>query len=73
MLVHQDDHLSFICAFYHDIHLFKKWATTAYNEHAQAPLTRALLTVHKHFLSTCGMLDDLDDPDNDKNPTVPRA
>ena len=44
-----------------------------YNEHAQAPMTRASLALYKRFLSTCGMLDDLDDPENDENPTAPRV
>ena len=72
-IAHQDDRTGFIRAFYCDIRLFKKWATTAYNEHAQAPLARALLALYKRFLSTCGMLDDLDDPDNNENPTAPRV
>ena len=46
-LAHQDDCSGFICAFYRDIRLFRKWATTAYNEHAQAPLARASLALYK--------------------------
>ena len=72
-LAHQDDRSGFIRAFYRDIRLLKTWATTAYNEHAQAPIARASLTIHKRFLSMCGMLDDLDDPDNDENPPAPRV
>ena len=46
-IAHQDDRTGFIRAFYHNIRLFKRWATIAYNKHAQAPIARASLMQYK--------------------------
>ena len=51
----------------------KTWAATTYNEHAQAPITRALLVQYKRLLSTHRILDDLVNPDHVENTTTPRV
>lgn len=66
-IAHAEDHIGFIRTFYRDICLFKKWAVTAYNEHVQALVARTALTQYKRFLSTCGLLDDMAEPDDDKS------
>ena len=67
---HEDDKPGFIHAFYQDMRSFKKWATTAYNEHVQTPMVRTATLAYKHFLKTCGRVNDLADIEDKDDSTA---